>query len=828
MLELKNITKVYETENFKQKALNKVSINFRKNEFVSILGQSGSGKTTLLNIVGGLDNYTKGDLLINGISTKEYKDRDWDIYRNHKVGFIFQSYNLIGHQTVLANVELALTLSGVSKKERRRRAKRALRDVGLGDHMKKKPNQLSGGQMQRVAIARALINDPEIILADEPTGALDSETSTQIMKILKKVAEDRLVVMVTHNPDLAREYSTRIVNLKDGEITGDSNPFEGEETEAKEQTKPRRNRKNSMSHKTAFGLSMNNLMTKKGRTILTAFAGSIGIIGIAVILSVSTGVQNFIDRTEEETLSSYPLTIESQTLDLSSFSSTRKTKDKKCKENTVCSRNIMEDILSATSSSKITNNLEKLKDYLDNNKKIDELVNDVKYHYGFDLQVYTNKESDNIKVNPNTLMYTMMGQASGADMSQMASSSSSSAMSSPIMDSSQNIFTELMDNDRMLKSQYQVVKGKFPENYNEVVLIVDDDRQLVDYVMYVLGLKDQKDIVNFRKDMIEGKEFESKDTSFTYDDILNLTFKAIPNSQMYEKKYGVWTDQTMNPSTLQKVIDNGIELKVVGILKPNKDATTAMTNIVGYRKDLIEHIMTINNESEIAKAQKENPNIDIFTGQEFNTLTNSYDMNLQRLGVAESSKPSSIEIYPKSFNAKEKIEDILTDYNDKAKKEDRDEDAITYTDYVGIIMSGVTSIIDVITIGLIGFVSISLIVSSIMIAIITYISVLERTKEIGILRAIGASKKDISRVFNAETFIEGLIAGVLGIIITLLINIPINAVIKSYSDIENIATLDPIAALILVLISVFLTVLAGFIPAKLAAKKDPVESLRTE
>lgn len=820
MLELKKITKIYETENFKQKALNKVSINFRKSEFVSILGQSGSGKTTLLNIIGGLDEYSKGDLLINGISTKQFKDRDWDIYRNHKVGFIFQSYNLIGHQTVLANVELALTLSGVSKKERRTRAKKALREVGLGEHMNKRPNQLSGGQMQRVAIARALINDPEIILADEPTGALDSETSVQIMNILKKVAQDRLVIMVTHNPELAEEYSTRIIKLKDGEIMGDSNPFEGEEEE-KEVISKKRRKKNSMSFKTAFGLSLNNLMTKKGRTILTAFAGSIGIIGIAVILSVSTGVQGFIDRTEEETLSSYPLTIESQTLDLNSFVSNHSTEQKKCKKDTVCSRSIMEDVLSATSSSKITNNLEALKKYLDNSKEMAKSVNDIKYHYGFDLQIYTNKEKDNVKVNPNTLMYTMMGQASGTDMSAMASSSMTSI-------SNQNIFTELMDNDRLLDSQYDVVVGKMPEAYNEVVLIVDKDNQLVDYVMYVLGLKDQKDIINFRKDMLEGKEFKAKDVSFSYNDLLKLTYKVIPNSRMYEKQYGVWVDKTRDSESLEELIDEGIELKVVGILKPSEEATTALTNVVGYRKDLIDYIINENNKSEIAKEQQENKNIDVFTGEEFNELQNSYDMNLQRLGVANTSKPSSIEIYPKSFDAKEKIADLLNDYNEKVKKDGNEKDAITYTDYVGIIMSGVTSIIDVITIGLIGFVSISLIVSSIMIAIITYISVLERTKEIGILRAIGASKKDISRVFNAETFIEGLIAGVLGIIITLLINIPINMIIKNYSDISNIATLNPVAAIILIIISVLLTIIAGFIPAKIAAKKDPVESLRTE
>jgi len=815
MLKLKNVTKIYELESFKQIALNDISINFRKSEFVSILGQSGSGKTTMLNIIGGLDSYTTGDLVVNGVSTKEFKDRDWDSYRNHRIGFIFQSYNLIGHQSILANVELALTLTGVSKKERRKKAIKALMEVGLADHINKKPNQLSGGQMQRVAIARALINDPEIILADEPTGALDSETSIQIMNILKDIAKDRLVIMVTHNPELANTYSTRIVELKDGKIISDSMPFEGELEVESSFLKKKKSKQTSMSFKTAFGLSLNNLMTKKGRTILTAFAGSIGIIGIAVILSISTGVQNYIDKTEEETLSSYPITIEETTFDIGSFMANGSSRKTTCNEGEICSNNIMGDLLSATTSSQISNNLEEFKTYLDNNDEIKNLVNDIKYHYGFDLQIYKN-DTNLVKVNPNMLASALMGGNNSSDM----------AMN--MMYSNQNVFTELMDNDRLLESQYDIVKGRFPKKYNELVLIVDENNQLTDYTMYALGLKDQKDILELQQNIMNNIPYENVVTSYSYNEILGMKYKLVLNTDYYVKENGLWIDKRNDLGFLKNIVDNGLELEIVGILKPSEDAQTSLSDVIGYTSDLVKYVMNENNNSNIAKEQKSNVNTNVFTNTSFDGLMSSYDTNLRLLGVTETSKPTSIDIYPKSFEDKETIKEIINDYNQDKKDNGNEDDVITYTDYVGVLMSGITGIIDVITIVLIGFVAVSLVVSSIMIAIITYISVLERTKEIGILRAIGASKKDISRVFNAETFIEGLIAGVLGILVTLLINLPINLIVGSLSGVSTIATLEPISAIILVLISITLTVIAGFIPAKMASKKDPVESLRTE
>jgi len=815
MLKLKNVTKIYELESFKQIALNDISINFRKSEFVSILGQSGSGKTTMLNIIGGLDSYTTGDLVVNGVSTKEFKDRDWDSYRNHRIGFIFQSYNLIGHQSILANVELALTLTGVTKKERRKKAIKALMEVGLADHINKKPNQLSGGQMQRVAIARALINDPEIILADEPTGALDSETSIQIMNILKDIAKDRLVIMVTHNPELANTYSTRIVELKDGKIISDSMPFEGELEVESSFLKKKKSKQTSMSFKTAFGLSLNNLMTKKGRTILTAFAGSIGIIGIAVILSISTGVQNYIDKTEEETLSSYPITIEETTFDIGSFMANGSSRKTTCNEGEICSNNIMGDLLSATTSSQISNNLEEFKTYLDNNDEIKNLVNDIKYHYGFDLQIYKN-DTNLVKVNPNMLASALMGGNNSSDM----------AMN--MMYSNQNVFTELMDNDRLLESQYDIVKGRFPKKYNELVLIVDENNQLTDYTMYALGLKDQKDILELQQNIMNNIPYENVVTSYSYNEILGMKYKLVLNTDYYVKENGLWIDKRNDLGFLKNIVDNGLELEIVGILKPSEDAQTSLSDVIGYTSDLVKYVMNENNNSNIAKEQKSNVNTNVFTNTSFDGLMSSYDTNLRLLGVTETSKPTSIDIYPKSFEDKETIKEIINDYNQDKKDNGNEDDVITYTDYVGVLMSGITGIIDVITIVLIGFVAVSLVVSSIMIAIITYISVLERTKEIGILRAIGASKKDISRVFNAETFIEGLIAGVLGILVTLLINLPINLIVGSLSGVSTIATLEPISAIILVLISITLTVIAGFIPAKMASKKDPVESLRTE
>ena len=814
MLKLKNITKIYELDSFRQIALNDININFRKSEFVSILGQSGSGKTTMLNILGGLDGYTSGDLIVNGVSTKEYKDRDWDSYRNHRIGFIFQSYNLITHQSILANVELALTLTGVSKKERRKKAIKALKEVGLENHIYKKPNQLSGGQMQRVAIARALINDPEIILADEPTGALDSETSIQIMNILKEIASNRLVIMVTHNPELAHNYSTRIVELKDGKIISDSMPFEGEEHKENNYTKKKKTRQTSMSFTTAFGLSLNNLMTKKGRTILTAFAGSIGIIGIAVILSISTGVQNYIDKTEEETLSSYPITIEETTIDIGSFMENSSSEKTLCKDGMICSNNIMGDFISATTSSHISNNLEKFKTFLDNNEEIKNMVNDIKYHYGFDLQIYSNNNDNIVKVNPNTLAQAMMGNSNGSPSMGM-------------MATSQNVFTELMDNKRLLEGQYDVLKGRFPEKYNEIVLIVDDDNRLTDYTMYALGLKDQKDILQLQQNIMNNVPYESVVTSYSYDDILNLKYKLVLNTDYYQKENGFWIDKSNDPSYLKKIVDSGIELEIVGILKPSEDSTTSLSDVIGYTSDLVKYVMEENNKSDIVKEQKNDINKNVFSNTSFDGLINTYEMNLRILGVTELEKPTSIDIYPKSFEDKETIKNIIDEYNQDKKNSDSEDEVITYTDYVGALMSGVTSIIDVITIVLIGFVAVSLVVSSIMIAIITYISVLERTKEIGILRAIGASKKDISRVFNAETFIEGLIAGVLGIGVTLLINLPINLIVGKLVGVSSIATLEPVSAIILVLISITLTVIAGFIPSKMASKKDPVESLRT-
>ena len=638
MLELKNITKVYELETFKQIALNDINISFRKNEFVSILGQSGSGKTTMLNIIGGLDSYTDGDLIVNGVSTKKFKDRDWDTYRNHRIGFIFQSYNLIGHQSILANVELALTLSGVSKKERRERAKQALIEVGLGDHINKKPNQLSGGQMQRVAIARALINNPEIILADEPTGALDSNTSIQIMNLLKEIARDRLVIMVTHNPELANTYSTRIVKLKDGKIISDSMPYYEENLITENiEVKKKKSKKTSMSFKTAFGLSMNNLMTKKGRTILTAFAGSIGIIGIAVILSISTGVQNYIDKTEEETLSSYPITIEETSIDIGSFMENSMNSKTNCDDGNICSNNIMGDLLTATTSSKISNNLVEFKTYLDNNTEIKDYVNDIKYRYGFDLQIYANNDKI-VKVNPNTLAQAMMGGNMDNTMS---------------LSSSQNVFTELVDNERLLESQYQVLKGRFPEKYDEIVLIVDENNQLTDYSMYALGLKDQQEIVNIQQSIMNGNIYESSVSSYTYDDILNLKYKLILNTDYYVKENNMWINKSTNPMFLKKLVDNGIDLKIVGILKPSEGAATALSDVMGYRSDLVKYVMEKNNNAKIAKEQKANDKINVFTNTNFDGLQNSYDMNLRILGITSSDKPTSIDIYPKSFEDKE-------------------------------------------------------------------------------------------------------------------------------------------------------------------------------
>jgi len=817
MLELKKITKTYVLNDFKQKALDNVSISFRKNEFASILGPSGSGKTTLLNVIGGLDQYDSGDLIINETSTKKYSDRDWDTYRNHRVGFVFQSYNLIPHQSVLANVELALTLSGVSRKERVKRAKEALVKVGLEKHINKKPSQLSGGQMQRVAIARALVNDPEILLADEPTGALDSETSTQIMNLLKEIANDKLVIMVTHNPDLAEEYSSRIIKLKDGKIIDDTNPYDGiEDTRYDLEEEKKNTKKTSMNLKTALSLSLNNLMTKKGRTILTAFAGSIGIIGIAMILSLSNGVQEYIDKVQRETLSSYPLSIEANTMDFSQMlESITDIEIKECIKGNICTTDdISFNPYLTMKSSLVSNNLKDFKTYLDNNEEIDEFITDIKYTYDLDLQVYSKNSSDKIvKVNPNTRSMDMNMMMSG----NMTMPSGESALLS-------NVFRELIDSDELFDSQYEILSGKYPESYNEMILIVDENNNIPLSVMYSLDIENRDELTSIINKVTNKEDTGIESISYNYDDLLNREYKLIFNTDYYEKVNGIWVDKSNDTNYLEKLYEEGTSLKIVGIARLKEDATAGYSGYVGYTHELTQYVIEEINKKDIAKEQLENKDINVFTGSMFDGYTTTYDNNLNILGIENLNSPKTINIYPIDFEAKEKIEDIILEYNDSALEENQ----IKYTDMVGTLLSGVTTIVDVISYILIAFVAISLVVSSIMIAIITYISVLERTKEIGILRAIGASKKDITRVFNAETIIEGFISGVLGIVVTLLLCIPINIIVESLFDVKNIALLPVDGAIILIIISVVLTLVAGLIPSRMASKKDPVVALRSE
>ncbi|MBO5120492.1 MAG: ABC transporter ATP-binding protein/permease [Bacilli bacterium] len=848
MLEIKGISKIYMTESFDQKALDNVSICFRENEFVSILGPSGSGKTTLLNIVGGLDQYTAGDLIINGVSTKEYNDRDWDTYRNHSIGFVFQSYNLISHQSILSNVELALTLSGVSKKERRKKAEAALKKVGLKDHIYKRPNQLSGGQMQRVAIARALVNNPDIVLADEPTGALDSKTSEQIMDLLKEVAKDRLVIMVTHNRELAEEYSTRIVELKDGKVTNDTNPFDGVKEKKKDSKKVK---KTNMSFGTALGLSLNNLMTKKGRTFLTAFAGSIGIIGIALILSLSSGVQNYIDRVQEETLTSYPLTVDAATIDMTSMMTEMQEKQNKEIEkskgsNKVYSNNTIGDMMSISSSKVKSNNIKDFIKYINDGKKLDEYTTEVSFQYNLNLQLFKSDTSNGIvQVHPDTVLKSMgMSDQEGLMMG--------------------DVWVEMFENEEMNNQLYEVVSGRMPKKYNEVVLLMDENNRVTDYVLYAIGLKDQKELEVMMKDIMAGKEIETKTTSYSYDEILDLEFKLLLNTDYYEKVGSTWVNKKEDENFLKNKIDSAETIKIVGIIKPNENATVA-TNPMGgvlYTKDLETYVINKINEAEIVKEQKANSEVNVLTGFKFSNdkfsmsdltieqqkylaslspeemanLINmykeqekaTYESVLRELGSINLEEPMSIHIYAKDFESKDMIKNIINTYNDKQEKAGHEENVINYSDMVGLLMSGITGIIDIISYVLISFVSISLVVSSIMIGIITYISVLERTKEIGILRAVGASKKDVSRVFNAETLIVGLGAGLLGVLITLLLNIPINLIIKSLTDVSGISKLPLGGAIVLIFISTVLTMIAGLIPAKVASKKDPVEALRTE
>ena len=1039
MLELREIVKKYSSGESEVLALNGVSLKFRKNEFVSILGKSGCGKTTMLNIIGGLDRYTSGDLIINGRSTKEFKDGDWDVYRNHSIGFVFQSYNLIPHQTVLANVELALTLSGVSKAERRRRATAALEKVGLGNQLKKKPNQMSGGQMQRVAIARALVNDPDILLADEPTGALDTHTSVQIMELLKEVAKEKLVIMVTHNPDLAKEYSTRIVQLSDGELIDDTNPYYGEDepcaaeaTETAEIKKKKKKakgaKKKTMSFPTALSLSLNNLLTKKARTILTSFAGSIGIIGIALILSLSNGIQAYIDQVQEDTLSTYPLTLSAVTQDyaamLSAMTEVSEEKEGEIDPNKIYVDDSLGTMMSAMSATK-ENDLVSFKKYLDDNyDSIKDSVSDIQYTYDFDLQVFT--ADGKVQVSP-TEIFDNMGP-SFAGISEMMSSMGGFG-----------VMSEMINNQELLDQQYELVgeNSHWPTKANEVVLVVNSNNQISKMTLYMLGVLPQEELEEIMTKLMTDGTYESSHMEeYTLDDFLGMKFYMLNTSDFFQKtdktyevdgeSYPIWNDMRENPmfedqSQASFVTENGTELVISGIIKPKPGTTaTSISGAIGYTKALTDMILDMNTESEVINQQKETPEYNVLTGLKFErthytpetigqlidkinpetmaqfypfvtqmilqnpefaamldvkdansllgvlflmpedkqvetitaivnaakadtvgfstlcyTITQmspdvtvtpdnflkllpvmtdqqlmvalmgipqseqmpiaikgiielagdgmtpiysevsaalkamevteeiferliqngnmfipdfatsetfltleetlykmatetdaTYDSTLKLLGDAEKAAPASINFYAKDFESKDTIEAFIKDYNDAQTDEAK---KIEYTDIIGVMMSSVSLIINVISYVLIAFVSISLVVSSIMIGIITYISVLERTKEIGILRSIGASKKDISRVFNAETLIVGFTAGIIGILSTILLCIPINAIIHALSGIYTInAVLPWVGGVALVLISMFLTFIAGLIPSGLAAKKDPVEALRTE
>ena len=1023
MLQIKNICKQYKTGNLIQKALDGVSLNLRDNEFVAILGPSGSGKTTLLNIIGGLDRYDSGDLIINGISTKKYKDRDWDSYRNHTIGFVFQSYNLIPHQTVLSNVELALTISGVSKAERRKRAKRALEQVGLGDQGHKKPNQMSGGQMQRVAIARALVNDPDILLADEPTGALDSETSIQVMDLLKEVAKDRLVVMVTHNPELAYEYATRIVELKDGVIRSDSNPF-NVDNKALKVPQHKNMGKSSMSLKTSLSLSFNNLKTKKARTILTSFAGSIGIIGIALILSLSNGVNQYIQSIEEETLSEYPLQIQSTGFDITSMMDTQSSDDSTKEDGEVQVFQMLTNIFSRVGS----NDLTSLKEYLDSNKgDLSKYTKSVEYTYNVVPQIYSANTESIRQVNPDR---------SFAALGLGASSTSNSTMSSMM---STNVFYQMPQNTDLYQEQYDVKAGRWPKKYNECVLVLNNNGKISDFMLYTLGLRDYSELDTMIQQFSQEEKVTVPDNSqsYSYDDIIGINFKLVNPSDcyQYDANYNIYRDKTDDQAYMKQLIDNGENLEIVGIVQPSDGANVTMLQSgIGYLPSLSDHVINQAQSSEIVQKQLATRDIDVFTGKRFddpesssldmnslftvdsetlqsafsfdqskismdmdnvdfsqlsidpsllpsldvdsllgdikfelttdqinqisqkimtqfqqylkdNNLTDqskmdeyfraylqsdaaknliqsemtaliqengmakqfaanlqsqmqtmmaqysevianslkqqlttvmadqmdnfssqfqdaisidtskfasaikvnmseeelselmlslmsedssSYENNLQKLGYASKDEPSGINIYPLDFESKQEVINVLDQYNENVEKVDEDK-VITYTDYVGTLMSSVTDIINVISYVLIAFVAISLVVSSIMIGVITYISVLERKKEIGILRAIGASKRNISQVFNAETFIIGLFAGVLGIVITLLLLIPGNMIIHDIAGSQDVSAILPVTgAVVLIILSVVLTLIGGLIPAKKAALEDPVTALRTE
>ena len=1003
MLELKNITKIYPAGSGDVVALRDVSLQFRKSEFVSILGPSGCGKTTLLNIVGGLDQYSDGDLVINGRSTKHFKDRDWDAYRNHSVGFVFQSYNLIPHQSVLANVELALTLSGVSKAERRRRAKEALERVGLGDQLRKKPNQLSGGQMQRVAIARAIVNDPDIILADEPTGALDTQTSIQVMEILKEISHDRLVIMVTHNPELANQYSSRIVRLLDGQLTADSAPLTSEEQEAARQdaeaaetarkAAKKREKKPSMSWFASFGLSLKNLISKKGRTTLTAFAGSIGIISIALIYAVSQGMTTYIDALQEDTLSSYPLTIQEETVNVGSLLETFMGKAQshgQHENNAVYQKTMLYDLINAMNEMETTvNDLGAFKQFLedqlqDPDSKLSQAISGVQYGYDLDMLVYTkNVDGTILRADTQELMQELLIEFFGMDMSGMMDMGSAYGMPMPSMTpmGSTVLFEQLLPGERgdlispLLKNQYEVVYGSWPNSYDEIVLVVDERNEIDDMTLYALGLKSKEDVDALAHAAINQESIDLEVQSWSFEEICDLPFKVVFGSDCYtlDETTGQYLDLRTTQAGLKYLYDNALTLKVSGIIRPDPDAvSTILQGSIGYTTALTQYVIEEGTHSAAAQAQLDDPTTDIFTGLPFRDNTSdlsdsekanefkayvepltdakkaetyikiqsipaqeeldrmteqamagqtretmaetmvsalsaqtgmdqtemedyissmtdedleelytemvttqikmqyaasvqsqmaympqpqlaaalnmsmdsyteeqmaiyydevlefsesTYEDNLLTLGCLELSKPSTVNLYASTFESKDVIEEVIAEYNEGVDELRQ----IHYTDYMGLMMSSITSIINAITYVLIAFVSVSLVVSSIMIGVITLISVQERTKEIGVLRAIGASKRNVSNMFNAETILIGFAAGLLGVIVTELLCIPINAILLALTGIGNLKAVLPWqVAVILVAISVVLTMLSGLIPARSAAKKDPVVALRTE
>lgn len=846
MLELKNIVKEYDTADEKVVALKGVNMEFRKSEFVSILGPSGCGKTTLLNIIGGLDRYTSGDLIINGKSTADFTDKDWDTYRNHSVGFVFQSYNLIPHQTVVENVELALTLAGIGAKERRERAIAVLEKVGLKNKINARPNQLSGGQMQRVAIARALINDPEILLADEPTGALDSKTSVQIMELLKELSSERLIIMVTHNPELAEKYSTRIIRLLDGELVGDDKPLSDEEIISEreaEKVKPTVNKgrkKTSMSFLTALSLSFRNLMTKKGRTILVSFAGSIGIIGIALILSLSSGFQTYINRVQADTLSNYPITVQDTYSDFTSVlgSGDASGKTEYPDSTEITANDSLKKMLESIADSQVKNNLYDFKKWLDEKDYDKNKINAIKYTYDLNLEIY----GENYKGEKNSKLQSAVELV----MQLMQGSTQTNPLLSTGM---RKAWSEAIDNEKLLKSQYELVgDGRWMDFTadNEVMVVLDKYNRIPDYNLAALGLINENEILYPLLKAYYGEnkippyitKVEDKDKSdgkFQVSDILGKEFSVCSPSAFYTK----WDSdgnyhksaKDVHSEDYYAAIANGKKVKVVGVIRPKEgSATGALDGTIIYNKYLTKALLDAVGGSEVVKAQKAAPETDVTSGKPFGEATDaagkkvSYESNMIKFGYADESKPQTISIYPSTFENKKYVSDLIAEYNSDKSKEDK----IAYTDYLDIMMSSITDIINAVSYVLIGFVSVSLIVSSIMIGIITYISVLERTKEIGVLRALGASKKDVARVFNAETLIIGLAAGIIGIGLTVLMDIPLSLIIYALADIKNVAVLPWQGGLILVAISMVLTLIAGLIPSRLASKKDPVIALRTE